>query len=100
MTRRAQLTWIAWIALSLIAWFLSLLYLRGLYPNWDDDVAKKMGFFIQGALICAWCIFVIWLLSGRRSRLYSWFRVSVWFAFVLGVVRVFFMREVIRILNL
>jgi hypothetical protein len=83
-----------------MAWFLSLLYLRGLYPNWDDDVAKKMGLFIQGALICAWSIFVIWLLSGRGSRLYSWFRVGVWFAFILGVVRVFFMREVIRILNL
>jgi hypothetical protein len=56
MTRRAQLAYVAWIVLSLLAWFLSLVYLRGLYPYWEDDVGRKIGWFIKGTLVCAWSI--------------------------------------------
>ena len=97
---RPVLIWLAWVALSFIAFVLAGVQLRGLYPDWDEHAGRIFGWFICGALIFAWSIWVLWLLLGRRRQLYSWFRVGVCFALVLGIVRDFFMAEVVKLLGL
>jgi hypothetical protein len=97
---RAVLIWLAWVALTFIALFLAGGQLRGLYPNWDEQAGRIFSLFICGALILAWSIWILWLLFGRRRQLYSWFRVGVCFALFLGIVRDFFMAEVVKLLGL
>ena len=89
-----------WVILSLIAWLAAAVDVKGMYPDWDEHAGEVFRRFIYGALIFAWSIWIVWLLFGQRRQLYSWFRVGVCLALFLGVVRDFFMAEVVRLLHL
>jgi len=90
----------AWAVLSLIAWLAASVDVKGKYPDWDEHAGEVFCRFISGALIFAWSIWILWLSFGQRRQLYSWFRVGVCLALFLGVVRDFFMAEVVRLLHL
>jgi len=94
------LSTLLWIFLSLIAWVASAVEVMGVYPDWDEHAGQIFSRFICGSLIVAWSIWILWLLLGRRRQLYSWFRVGVCFALFLGIIRDFFMAEVVKLLGL
>jgi len=97
---RPVLIWLAWVALSWFVWVAGVVEVNGIYPDWDDHAGRIFGLFIHGALGFAWSIWIIWLLTGRRRQLYSWFRVGVCFALFLAIIRDMFMSEVVKLLHL
>lgn len=97
---REALIWFCWAALTSIAWFASVVDVKGMYPDWDDRAGQIFSLFIRGILIVAWCVWIFWFLSGRSKKVYSWFRLGVCFALLLAIVRDFFMAVVVKLLHL
>jgi hypothetical protein len=97
---RAVWARLGWGILSLITLLASMIDVKGLYPDWDYESGRLFGLFIQAALIIAWSTWILWILFRRDKRLHAWFRLGMCLAFGLGMVRLFFMGEVIRLLTL
>lgn len=94
------LYFLIWLITSVVIWISSLLMLRGMYPDWDDTVGEQMGWVIRGVLIISWGFWFITLFVKSKKKLNVWFMIGVCVALFLSVVRLFFFREMIELMNL
>lgn len=90
---------LTWVILSVIAWYSTLFVVKGLYPDWDEKVGWQMTLIIRGILIVSWGLWLISFSLKTNKQLYLWFKIGVCLAVFLGVVRLFFFREMVELLN-
>jgi hypothetical protein len=91
---------LAWAIVSVIAWYSTLLIVKGFYPDWDEKIGGQIAVVIRGVLIVSWSLWLISFFLKTKIQLHLWFKIGVCIAVLLSVIRLFFFREMIEFFNL
>lgn len=94
-----KIKYLAWAIVSAIAWYSTLLVVKGLYPDWDEKVGWQTAKIIQAVIIVSWGLWLVALFLESKKRLNLWFKIGICFAVFLSIVRLFFFREMIELIN-
>lgn len=99
MSMQNKIKYLAWGIISAIAWYSTLLVVKGLYPDWDERVGWQMAKIIQAVIIVSWGLWLVAFFLKSKMRLNLWFKIGICFAIFLSIVRLFFLREIIELMN-
>jgi len=90
---------LAWATASVIAWCSTLLDVKGLYPDWDEEVGWQMAKTVQIAIVISWSIWLVAFFLKSKKRLNLWFKIGICFAVFWSIARLFFIREIVETVN-
>jgi hypothetical protein len=91
--------YLGWILVSVVIWHWALVEVNALYPDWDENRGKVLGFLIRLILVFSWTLWLLSFCSDSLIKARFWFKTGIGLAIVLSVIRLVFYKEFNEFLN-